>query len=247
MALPNGKHHYEKFMKHCFGHEHAGAYGGDWNLEVIDRFATHLKRMLHGGQNKHMDDKEMHHVHKMLNEVHAFRERELAEEIARARAEEEARKRAAEAKQQHAGQQHQDGWRWCCKCSNMCFSGNGAGVCAKGGGHDFTGSYKYRLPHGHANPHGGSQNNWRWCRKTQTIAFTGNGPRNCAAGGQHDHTGSYDYHLNHKGQGGQNDWRWCKNCQELFHNGSRAKTKCPVSGGNHDPTGSYDYTIEYTK
>jgi len=245
--LPNSKEAYLKFMRECYGTDHTHSYiPGQWDLATIEHFSTLLKKCLH---KQHLDEKDMPHIMKMLNQVHHFRQKEH-DEIKRLREEAEARLRAeAEAKKHAGGHKHQDGWRWCSKCSNLWFSGNGAGVCAKGGGHDASGSYKYKLPHGGPNPKGGSQGQWRWCRKTQGMAFSGNGQHKCPGGGHHDHTGSFDYHLNHgKGHAGQNQWRWCCKCQELFHGelGTNIKkTKCPVTGGNHDPTGSHDYVLAY--
>lgn len=256
--LPNDKHDFMHIMK-AFGLEHKHAEAayvpGTFDLKALDHFAAHFRKLLghhelhsHGNKIAHILDKVTEHRNALKREREEAARRQHEEEERRRREEAERKKHHHHPQPQPQPQHHQklqDGWRWCNKCSNMTFSGNGPSVCAKGGGHDFGGSFKYKLPHGGANPHGGSQHGWRWCKKSQAMTFSLNGAAKCVAGGHHDHSGSFEYHLNHKGQPGQGDWRWCCKCQELFHNGSRAKTKCPATGGNHDPSGSFDYVIAY--
>ena len=86
----------------------------------------------------------------------------------------------------------QSGWKYCKKCSQLCFTGGPkVGNCAGGGTHDFSGSGNYAV--------GGGQSNWQWCDQCQTMAFAGNpslGP--CPGPGPsptHVHTGSGNYTL----------------------------------------------------
>jgi Polyglycine hydrolase-like, structural repeat len=133
----------------------------------------------------------------------------------------------------------QSNWRWCRKCEGLAFGGQGVGVCPAGGGHDYSQSRDYTVPH---NADGVGQENWRWCGKCQVLAFAGHGTGPCSAGGLHDHGGSGNYRvpLNWSGPG-QDGWRWCKKCQGLAMNRS-PQGRCPA-GGRHNMDGSGSYRL----
>jgi len=140
----------------------------------------------------------------------------------------------------------QEGWRWCKNCHNMCLSMFGNGVCANGGGHDYSGSGKYRMPithHGACAPQG----NWRWCKKCQCLAL-GTGNTACATGGAHDFSSSNEYWVCLKGLHGQVGWAWCSQCGTLFYGapGFVEKSKCNAAGPNggpHNQRGSGSYQV----
>ena len=77
------------------------------------------------------------------------------------------------------------GWEYCDKCGVMAFYDPNCNHpnCAGGGGHNFSFSGGYHLPHTvHGSP---GQEGWRHCMKCSSFVFAGNGPRPCPAGGQH--------------------------------------------------------------
>ena len=87
----------------------------------------------------------------------------------------------------------QPGWKYCQKCSQLCFTAGAiGGNCAGGGSHDFSASPGTYLL-------GGGQFNWRWCDQCQTMAFAGNPSLGkCPGPGpspNHVHTGSGNYTL----------------------------------------------------
>lgn len=58
----------------------------------------------------------------------------------------------------------QGGWRYCQKCSQLCFTGGPkVGNCAGGGAHDFSASGLYNVVTG--------QQNWYWCDQCQTMSY----------------------------------------------------------------------------
>ena len=82
-------------------------------------------------------------------------------------------------------------WRQCIKCAAVHYTLNGPGVCAAGGGHDYTGdSPNLTLM---VNGHRPGQVNWRRCAKCKGLFF---GPLAAGAGksgGTHDPSGSLVY------------------------------------------------------
>lgn len=94
----------------------------------------------------------------------------------------------------------QDKWRWCKRCGAMFFSGNGAGRCVGGVGHDASGSGQYFLATN--TPPKPSQVGWRWCRNCQSLFWGGGGGGVCPNGGKHDGNGSSNYGLRYQVVGG---------------------------------------------
>jgi hypothetical protein len=108
---------------------------------------------------------------------------------------------------------HQEGWRLCTKCNQLCFGGD-PGVCWAGGEHDHTGALTYSIAHD-AVPDG-AQPGWRWCSKCQLLSYTGFSVGPCPAGDLHDQSSSGAYGLMVESLvDGQPGWRRCGKCNAM--------------------------------
>jgi len=118
----------------------------------------------------------------------------------------------------------QDQWKWCNKCSSLCYSGVNNGVCSAGGSHDFGGSGNYCLFQEKDNVPS-TQPGWRWCSRCQVCYYAGTNQGACpATHGLHDPSGSGLYVMPHTTNPGpaQGGWKWCNKCMAIHyhsHNG----------------------------
>lgn len=136
----------------------------------------------------------------------------------------------------------QTNWRYCSKCTVLCFGGGSTpGTCQAGGVHDFASSGDYSLMT-NVPTRPDLQAGWEWCTKCSELTFfdgTTRGP--CPAGGSHAQlpgSGSYTLITLTEDQAGQSRWMWCSKCQALCFGFITPSGPCP-GGGTHALSGNY--------
>jgi hypothetical protein len=60
------------------------------------------------------------------------------------------------------------GWKWCCNCQGLFWGGGGAGICAKGGGHDQSNGADYVLSYGSSNSPA-REKGWHYCNDCRLL------------------------------------------------------------------------------
>ena len=155
--------------------------------------------------------------------------------------------------------QHQAGWHFCIKCSNMQFNNGAPGVCLgvgpgdHGAGDHKSQGFNFGLPfdRGETAVH---EPRFFFCSKCHSMFKqqdfgSGDDLGPCAKGGQHDRTDSINFVLSHDTPvvNGQDKWFVCVNCHALFF-GRAANQKCSAHDTlSHDPgQGTFpDYNLPH--
>jgi hypothetical protein len=144
---------------------------------------------------------------------------------------------------------HQEGWRFCSKCSSLFYAGvqTQGGRCVAGGAHEAFG-FVFYLPHDLATPPQG-QDDWRFCEKCREMYFDGNPEWKglCPAGEAHAGFG-FNFFLEHdigSNATHQDDWRFCQKCASIYYQGDNPDPKgvCPA-GGQHSLQG-FNFSLSH--